>query len=114
MIGLLTSSLVLLAIMIHLVGVVIHRLAAPCRRLRFSHRITLFVMAAAATIVAMSVGQQLLIGESVVPQHTVNLAWSLIVLSLTVIAFGPKRLVYRRKPLCRTMRPTLVKTSSMH
>jgi len=107
----LTSSIVLLVVMIHLVGVVIHRLAAPCRRLRFSHRLTLFLMAASATVIALSVGQQLLIGESIVHRQVVDLAWSLIVLSLTVIAFGSKRLVYRSKPACRNLsRHTLAKT----
>ncbi len=107
----LTSSIVLLVVMIHLVGVVIHRLAAPCRRLRFSHRLTLFLMAASATVIALSVGQQLLIGESIVNRQVVDLAWSLIVLSLTVIAFGSRRLVYRSKPECRNLSShTLAKT----
>jgi len=106
----LTSSIILLVVMIH-VGVVIHRLAAPCRRLRFSHRLTLFLMAASATVIALSVGQQLLIGETIVNQQVLDLAWSLIVLSLTVIAFGSKRLVYRSKPACRNLsRHTLAKT----
>jgi hypothetical protein len=103
MIEMLTSSIVLLVVVVHLVGVVIHRLAAPCRRLRFSHRLTLFLMAGAATIIALSVGQQLLVGKSIVPQSAINVAWSLIVLSLTVISFGPKRLVYRKKPTCRSL-----------
>jgi hypothetical protein len=113
MIGL-TSSVLLLAVMVHLVGVVFHRLAAPCRRLRFSHRLLLFLMSAAATIISMSIGQQMLLGRTVVNVQMVNLSWSLIVLSLTVIAFGPKRLVYRRKPECQTLKRSLVKTSSMH
>jgi hypothetical protein len=115
MIGMLTSSVVLLVVMVHLVGVVIHRLAAPCRRLRFSHRATLFLMAASATIITMAIGQQLLLGQSVVSQNVVNLAWALIVLSLTVISFGSKRLIYRKKPLCHGQqhRRSVVKTSSM-
>ena len=111
----LTSSLVLLVVMVHLVGVVIHRLAAPCRRLRFSHRLTLFLMAASATIIALVTGQKLLIGHSIVSQDVVNVAWAMIILSLTVIAFGSKRLVYRKKPLCHSQAPrrSVVKTSSL-
>lgn len=111
MIGMLTSSIVLLLVVVLLVGVVIHRLAAPCRRLRFSHRLTLFLMAAAATIIALSIGQQVLLGRSVVSQDVVNIAWALKVLALTVIGFGSKRLVYRRKPECQVRRhSSLVKT----
>ena len=107
----LTSDVVLLLVMVHLVGVVVHRLAAPCRRLRFSHRLTLFLMAASATIIAMSLGQNLLVGHTVVSQDLVNIAWALIVLALTVIGFGSKRLVYRRKPECQVRRhSSLVKT----
>lgn len=114
MIEMLTSSIVLLIVMVHLVGVVIHRLAAPCRRLRFSHRATLFLMAASATVITLAIGQQLLLGQTIVSQNLVNLAWALIVLSLTVIAFGSKRLVYRKKPLCHAQhRRSVVKTSSM-
>lgn len=106
-----TSNFVLLLVMLHLVGVVVHRLAAPCRRLRFSHRLTLFLMAASATIIAMSIGQNLLVGHTVVSQDLVNIAWALIVLALTVIGFGSKRLVYRRKPECQVRRhSSLVKT----
>jgi len=106
-----TSNFVLLLVMLQLVGVVVHRLAAPCRRLRFSHRMTLFLMAASATIIAMSLGQNLLVGHTVVSQNLVNIAWALIVLALTVIGFGSKRLVYRRKPECQVRRhSSLVKT----
>ena len=110
MIGMLTSSIVLLLVVVHLVGVVIHRLAAPCRRLRFSHRLTLFLMAASATIIALSIGQQILLGQSIVSQDVVNIAWALIVLALTVIGFGSKRLVYRRKAECQLQHSSLVKT----
>lgn len=107
----LTSDVVLLLVLLHLVGVVVHRLAAPCRRLRFSHRLTLFLMAASATIIAMALGQNLLVGHTVVSQDLVNIAWALIVLALTVIGFGSKRLVYRRKPECQVRRhSSLVKT----
>jgi hypothetical protein len=110
MIGMLTSSIVLLLVVVHLVGVVIHRLAAPCRRLRFSHRLTLFLMAGSATIIALSIGQQILLGQSIVSQDVVNIAWALIVLALTVIGFGSKRLVYRRKAECQVQHSSLVKT----
>ncbi len=107
----LTSDVVLLLVVLLLVGVVVHRLAAPCRRLRFSHRLTLFLMAASATIIAMALGQNLLVGHTVVSQDLVNIAWALIVLALTVIGFGSKRLVYRRKPECQVRRhSSLVKT----
>lgn len=108
--GMLTSSLLLLLVVIHLVGVVVHRLAAPCRRLRFSHRLTLFLMAASATIIALSIGQQLLLGHSVVSPDIVNIAWALIVLALTVIGFGSKRLIYRRKAECQVHHSSLAKT----
>jgi hypothetical protein len=107
----LTSDVVLLLVVLLLVGVVVHRLAAPCRRLRFSHRLTLFLMAASATIIAMALGQNLLVGHTVVSQDLVNIAWALIVLALTVIGFGSKRLVYRRKPECQVRsHSSLVKT----
>lgn len=109
----LTSSVLLLIVVSHLVAVVIHRLAAPCRRLRFSHRLSLFLMAGSATIVSLSIGQQLLVGKTIVDPRVVNVALAIVVLSLTTIAFGPKRLIYRRKPACQNLRHSLVKTSSM-
>lgn len=109
----LSSNVMLFIAVVHLVGVVVHRLAAPCRKLRVSHRLTLFMMAASATVIAMAIGQELLVGRTVVRQEVLNFAWSVIVLSLTVIAFGSRRLVYRRTEKCQNPKHSLAETSWM-